>query len=455
MTCAELIDEVTKDGILKNVSNFSEDLDDNEKNEIEEAILLHLDIYKKTLVEILKEIPLSLYNKLDARTLDAIRRDIEIKEVELLSMCGSINNEEMKRCIEVSNKTIFSCKSWQISLMMGRVNEIVNETRDGWDKFFQENPDFITSQEEFAKETTPTIPDISKGKGILGSLDQIMNELAVKSKTDESVQTKPTETTFVQFEKVKIDNVQDTDNIVDNTPPVVIDTTPSGEATSAKEDEKRDTPREDKVKETDKTPNTIPIVDYPTKLLAIDTSQVEKKSITEMNPTKLMKEGSIDKGIIDQSIIVLHRLIPDCMIKNEASPSSNLKALTKYISKNFQSLQQISDKKALERFTLAKKAAFDQIIETKKRRVEEKLVLIENSLKQCTNIYRVYCNIEILIANVDKWLKELHEQIANISNSFDGLTSLTTSILLWRTKFFLLKRKETRLFGEQGVSEVW
>lgn len=49
-------------------------------------------------------------------------------------------------------------------------------------------------------------------------------------------------------------------------------------------------------------------------------------------------------------------------------------------------------------------------------------------MKQCTNVYRVYCNIEILTANVDQRLKELHEKIANIANSFDGLTSLTTSI---------------------------
>lgn len=75
MTCVELIDEITKDGVLKNVSNFYEDLEDNKKNEIEEAILLYLDIYKKALVEILKEIPLSLYNKLDTRRLYEIRRD--------------------------------------------------------------------------------------------------------------------------------------------------------------------------------------------------------------------------------------------------------------------------------------------------------------------------------------------------------------------------------------------
>lgn len=64
---------------------------------------------------------------------------------------------------------------------------------------------------------------------------------------------------------------------MDNFSSIVIDTAPSGEATSAKEDEKSDTLGEDKEKETNKTPSTILVVDSPTKLLSIDTSQVEKK----------------------------------------------------------------------------------------------------------------------------------------------------------------------------------
>lgn len=77
---------------------------------------MYIDIYKKALVEILKEIPLSLYNKLESRRLDAINRDKEIKEVALLEQCGTINNGEMKRCIDTANRTIFSSKNWQISL---------------------------------------------------------------------------------------------------------------------------------------------------------------------------------------------------------------------------------------------------------------------------------------------------------------------------------------------------
>lgn len=58
---------------------------------------------------------------------------------------------------------------------------------------------------------------------------------------------------------------------------------------------------------------------------------------------KMMKEGSMDKGVIDLSITILHRLVPECKFDNEASPSGKLKIITKHISKDFQYLQQLSN----------------------------------------------------------------------------------------------------------------
>lgn len=85
----------------------------------------------------------------------------------------------------------------------------------------------------------------------------------------------------------------------DNTPLVVIDIAPSGKATNVKEVEM------DKVKSTESTPTGK--TDSPTRVLAIDTSQVEKKSVSELSPIeimmmatqKLLKQGTIDKGLIN------------------------------------------------------------------------------------------------------------------------------------------------------------
>lgn len=48
-TCAKLVDEITKDGMLKNVQFYYEHLDNDEQREVEEAVLLYLDIYIRKL----------------------------------------------------------------------------------------------------------------------------------------------------------------------------------------------------------------------------------------------------------------------------------------------------------------------------------------------------------------------------------------------------------------------
>lgn len=69
--------------------------------------------------------------------------------------------------------------------------------------------------------------------------------------------------------------------------------------------------------------------------MSIDTSQVVNKNIIEMSPTKLMmmvaqklmKEGSTNKRIIDQSITVLHRLVPECKMIDKRAHLVSLRQL--------------------------------------------------------------------------------------------------------------------------------
>lgn len=77
--CVELVYEITKDGMLKNVQFYYEHLDGDEQREVEEAILLYLDIYKKALLETENQILVHLYDILDARILSAIEEDRHIK----------------------------------------------------------------------------------------------------------------------------------------------------------------------------------------------------------------------------------------------------------------------------------------------------------------------------------------------------------------------------------------
>lgn len=103
----------------------------------------------------------------------------------------------------------------------------------------------------------------------------------------------------------------------------------SGKATCASEKVIKD-------KSSEKTWETDRELVVGTSLLTIDTTQVENKIIIEMSPIelmmmtaqKLMKEETIDKGVINHSLTLLHRFVPDCKIENEASPFSNLKVIT-------------------------------------------------------------------------------------------------------------------------------
>lgn len=145
LSVAELIDQITKDGILRKIHHYYGDMDDKEQKEIEESILLYLDIYKKALLEIEKQIPIDLYNKLDSRRSSFIEEDKHIKVQELLTIYGAITEEEMLHCLDFANKTIFRSRHRHISLMVGRVNEIVKETYEAWVKLFVDKPGFFTS----------------------------------------------------------------------------------------------------------------------------------------------------------------------------------------------------------------------------------------------------------------------------------------------------------------------
>lgn len=70
-------------------------------------------------------------------------------------------------------------------------------------------------------------------------------------------------------------------------------------------------------------------------------------------------------------------------------------------------------------------------------------------MKQYINIYKVCCNTDILTTNVDKKIKEFQEKIENIANSFDGLTSLTTSIdgqnLIFENQIYVLEKERDKI----------
>lgn len=211
-----MVDEITKDGKLKNVQFYYEHLDDDEEREVEELVLLYLDIYKKTLLEIENQIPTQLYGILDARILSAMDEDKNIKIQELLSICVSITPKEMDRTLEVANRNIFHNKHRIVSLMLGKVNEIVNETHKAWVKFFAANHGFHTSSEP--KIDTKDIMVEGKGKGIMGTSPSILKNikiLDIEPQVETNIHTNVE--ILAELESVKVASVHVT-NVEDNSP---------------------------------------------------------------------------------------------------------------------------------------------------------------------------------------------------------------------------------------------
>lgn len=166
-----LLNEITDDGNLSNVSKLYDTFTNEEKESIENSIILHLDIYKKVLIEVVDDLPSDLYRRLDAKRLAIMELDKKIKIEKLLVFHPVKSVEEIDELISEANRTVFSSRHRHVILMVGKVNEISKETAGKWDIFFVEKE----KQEELKRPKIFKVyqKDKDKGKGKVGRLPNI------------------------------------------------------------------------------------------------------------------------------------------------------------------------------------------------------------------------------------------------------------------------------------------
>lgn len=75
----KLLIEITEEGKMSNISKLYNTLSNDEKESIENSVILHLDIYKKFLMEVVDDIPNDLYRRLEARRVAIVELDKKIK----------------------------------------------------------------------------------------------------------------------------------------------------------------------------------------------------------------------------------------------------------------------------------------------------------------------------------------------------------------------------------------
>lgn len=140
LTTDQLIDEITVDGNLKHIGVYYENLVEVDQRKVEEAVVLHLHNFSKSLIELERSIPKDLYNIIDARRLTVSKIDEKMKERELINVCTYVSQDEAKRLIEEANKKEFRRRNRVNRLMIGRVEEVRKETEDIWRRIMKNNP---------------------------------------------------------------------------------------------------------------------------------------------------------------------------------------------------------------------------------------------------------------------------------------------------------------------------
>lgn len=133
------------------------------KKSIENSVILHLDIYKKFLMEIVDDIPNDLYRRLEARRVAIVELDKKNKIEKLLAIHPMNSTQEIDELISEANRTIFSTGHSHVALMAGRVNEISEETANRWDIFFVEK-----EKQELKRPKTIKVYQKDKGKRKVG-----------------------------------------------------------------------------------------------------------------------------------------------------------------------------------------------------------------------------------------------------------------------------------------------
>lgn len=136
-----LLNEITKEGKLKNIQKLYDTLTVDEKEQVESSVILHMDMYKKFLMEVVNELLDELFKRLEARRQAVVELDKKIKIEKLLVVYPMNSPKEIDDLIAEANQSVFSTAHRHIALMVGRVNEVTVEIENAWDIFLSEKED--------------------------------------------------------------------------------------------------------------------------------------------------------------------------------------------------------------------------------------------------------------------------------------------------------------------------
>lgn len=93
---------VVKNGNLKPLYEWYEKFDENGKMTLEEATIEYMNVYSKSLIELMSLIPKRLYNILDIRRQKTKADEEKIREYVLVNLCSVITKAEIDRILQLT-----------------------------------------------------------------------------------------------------------------------------------------------------------------------------------------------------------------------------------------------------------------------------------------------------------------------------------------------------------------
>ncbi|XP_057826103.2 uncharacterized protein LOC131037880 [Cryptomeria japonica] len=115
-------------GIYKRFNSLFNHLTEKEQIEIEDAVVYIMDKFNKALIELHGKIPNSLYNKIDARWKDVMKKDREFVEYTLKNLQLEVTKEQLEDVL-MNSKSSFRSKKRLIRMLIGETQSVQKETK--------------------------------------------------------------------------------------------------------------------------------------------------------------------------------------------------------------------------------------------------------------------------------------------------------------------------------------
>lgn len=138
MTVKEVERVVIVQGNLIPLSEFYDKFDEASERTLEEATIIYLNKFSKALIEIITEVPKSLYDFLEFRRDSAKVEEERLREYVLVQVCHVIAVKEIDRIIKEA-KTEFRNKTKVNKIMIDKLDEVMKDTETILTKFLLKN----------------------------------------------------------------------------------------------------------------------------------------------------------------------------------------------------------------------------------------------------------------------------------------------------------------------------